>query len=146
LPRPTSVFTGVEVDVCPVPGAVPVPAVTCAEDCTRFEATNVFEQLGQGGLRAHAPAVDLICQIADVFPACAAVFALEDREVWRDGTGEGCGSKYGAILEFRKAWVRDRLVICGLVDGVVHKEAPWFRWVGVRLCTSRYAMREDRDY
>jgi hypothetical protein len=80
FPRPSSVPAGIQVDSC----GIRAPAVACAHDRAGGISGHGLSELGQGGLRAHAIAIDLVSQVRDVLPRGTAISALEYWEVaWR---------------------------------------------------------------
>ncbi len=119
LPGSSLVRAGVEIDA----GAVAAGAVPGRQDGAGLEAAQRLRQLGEGGLGPRTPAVDRVLNVGHPRPTGPAVAALEDGEVAGRVNRQRRRGKNGAILELAEAGVRQVLVACGLVDGVVGEEA-----------------------
>jgi len=85
VPRPCNVRAGVEIN----PGAILAPAVAGAEDGARRVASERRGEHLKRRLCVHAPAVDLIREVRDVFPMGTAILALEDWEIAGLDAAEG---------------------------------------------------------
>jgi len=131
LPRLGAIPTRVQID----PRAIIAPAIPGTQDRAGLVVADPLRELGQSGLSAHAPAVNLVSEVGDVTPTSAAVGAGEDGEVARLMAPQGrCGNYGTRALEFDVARVGHAFVPGRGIDRVVHEETPWLRLVrGLRF-------------
>lgn len=143
LPRPPPVKTCIQIN----PGTRVTDAVARRQYGAHIKPAQGNQQFRNRRLPRQPKPIHLVREIRDIRPACAAVGALEDREVrWFRARQGGCGED-GSVLQLGEARVGYGLVAGGLEDGVVDEEAEGFGRGGVGLGADGCGegLRDERD-